>query len=30
MFYIVISGPFMADYATGALIIVEGRMITYS
>ena len=28
--YIVISGPFIADYAVWALLIVEGRTVTYS
>ena len=30
LFYIVISGPFIADYAVWALLIVEGRTVTYS
>ena len=30
LFYIVISGPFIADYAVWALLIVEGRTMTYS
>ena len=28
--YIVLSGPFIADYAVWALLIVEGRTVTYS
>ena len=27
---IVIAGPFIADYAVWALLIVEGRTVTYS
>ena len=30
LFYIVISGPFISDYAVWALLIVEGRTVTYS
>ena len=30
LFYIVLSGPFIADYAVWALLIVEGRTVTYS
>ena len=30
LFYIVISGPFIADFAVWALLIVEGRTLTYS
>ena len=30
LFYIVLSGPFIADYAVWALFIVEGRTVTYS
>ena len=30
LFYIVLSGPFIADYAVCALLIVEGRTVTYS
>ena len=30
LFYIVLSGPFIAHYAVWALLIVEGRMVTYS
>ena len=29
-FYIVISGPFIAEYAVLALLIVEGHMVIYS
>ena len=29
LFYIVISGPFIADYVVWALLIVEGRTVTY-
>ena len=28
LFYIVLSGPFIADYAVWALVIVEGRTVT--
>ena len=30
LFYIVISVPFIADYAVWGLLIVEGRTVTYS
>ena len=30
LFYIVLSGPFIAHYAVWALLIVEGRTVTYS
>ena len=30
LFYIVIWGPFIADYAVLALLIDEGRMVTYN
>ena len=30
LFYIVLSGPFIADYAVWALLVVEGRTVTYS
>ena len=29
LFYIVLSGPFIADYAVWALLIVEGSLVTY-
>ena len=30
LFYIVIAGPFIADYAVWALFIVEAGTVTYS
>ena len=30
LFYIVLSGPFIAHYAVWALLIVEGCTVTYS
>ena len=30
LFYIVLSGPLIADYAVWALLIVGGLMVTYS
>ena len=30
LFYIVLLGPFIADYAVWALLIVEGRTVTYN